>query len=411
MLFKSNSFRLRLLAVSIALLAVATAMSGQAERSVTKLSEGRYEIEHRQGGGNTTVIIGDRQVFVVDTSFLPSAAREDIVQIRQWTNKPVSFVLNTHFHNDHNFGNRIYMDAFPALTVIAHVETKKEMDRFGPGSLQREEKDSYGIQQILQKMLETGKTQDGRVLTEEDKKEVKDELARRPAIIAELKNVNFQSATLTFDRDLSIDLGNREVQVKFLRRGNTPGDAVVYLSKEKILVAGDLVVHPLPNVIDGYPAEWIHTLQNVAQLDASAIVPGHGPILHDKTYYLLRDLMQSAVDQVNEKLRQTAPAMFQTVDDVERSVDLTPFRQRFAGNDADLAAAFDHVAARLVKLVFDETRSLRVQARIGIKHLFTHREATGAPTSRSFCFCFSLCFCGPLADPARASAADALCSP
>jgi hypothetical protein len=66
--------------------------------------------------------------------------------------------------------------------------------------------------------------------------------------------------------------------------------------------------------------------------------------------------MQSAVDQVNEKLRQTAPAMFQTADDFKGSVDLTPFRQRFAGNDADLAAAFDQVSARLVKLVFDEAR-------------------------------------------------------
>jgi cyclase len=361
MLPKCTSLRLLSMAISIGLLAAAAMpLLGQTERTVTKLSEGVYEIEHRQGGGgNTTVIIGDRQVFVVDTCFLPSAAREDISQIRRWTDKPVSFVLNTHFHNDHNFGNRVYMDAFPALTVIAHVETKKEMDRFGPGSLMREEKDSYGIQQILQKMLETGKTQDGRVLTEEDKKEVKAELARRPAIIAELKNVNFQSATLTFDRDLSIDIGNREVQVKFLGRGNTPGDAVVYLPKEKILVAGDLVVHPLPNVLDGYPVEWIQTLQKLAQLDAETVVPGHGSILHDKTYiHLLRDLMQSAVDQINEKLRQTAPAMFQTLDDIKGSVDLTPFRQRFAGNDADLAAAFDEVAARLVKLVFEEA-SLR----------------------------------------------------
>jgi cyclase len=347
-----------LAAISIGLLAAARPLPGQTERSVTKLSDGVYEIEHRQGGGgNTTVIIGDRQVFVVDTCFLPSAAREDISQIRQWTDKPVSFVLNTHFHNDHNFGNRIYMDAFPALTIIAQVETKKEMDRFGPGSLMREEKDSYGIQQILQKMLDTGKLQDGRPLSEDDKKEVKAELARQPKIIAELKNVQFQSATLAFEHGFSVDLGNREVQVKFLGRGNTPGDAVVYLPKEKILVAGDLVAHPLPNVLDGYPSEWIATLQNLAQLDAETIVPGHGPILHDKSYiYLLRDLMQSAVDQVNEKLRQTAPAMFQTIDEVKGSVDLTSFRKRFAGNDADLAAAFDRVSAMLVKLVFDEAR-------------------------------------------------------
>jgi cyclase len=353
-----NSVRQLSMAVLIGLLAAVTPMSAQAQRKVTKLTDGVYEIEHRDGGGgNTTVIIGERQVFVVDTCFLPSAAREDIAQIRQWTDKPVSFVLNTHFHNDHNFGNRVYMDAFPALTIIAHVETKREMDRFGPGSFRREEKDSYGIQQILQKMLETGKTQDGRPLSEDDKTEVKDALSRRPAILEELKKVNFQSATLTFDHDFSIDIGNRDVQVKFLGRGNTPGDAVIYLPKEKILVAGDLVVHPLPNVIDGYPAEWIRTLQNLAHLDADVIVPGHGPILHDKTYiYLLGDLMQSAVDQMNEKLRQTAPAMFQTLDEVKGSVDLTPFRQRFAGNDKDLGAAFDDVAARLVKLVFEEAR-------------------------------------------------------
>ncbi len=353
-----KSARQTVAGVAIALLAATAPVWGQAERKVTKLVDGVYEIEHREGGGgNTTVIIGDRQVLVVDTCFLPSAAREDIAQIRQWTDKPVSFVLNTHFHNDHNFGNRMYMDAFPAVTIIAQLETKIEMDRFGPGSLQREEKDSYGNRQALQKMLETGKLPDGRVLSEEDRKEVIAELARGPKIIEELKNVKFQSATLTFERGFSVDLGNREVQVKFLGRGNTPGDAVAYLPREKIAIAGDLVDYPLPNVYDGYPSEWIQTLQNLAQLDANAIVPGHGPVLHDKTYvYLLRDLMQSAVDQVNEKLRQTAPAMFQTVENVKGSVDLTAFRQRFAGNDAELGAAFEQVSARLVKLVFDEAR-------------------------------------------------------
>lgn len=339
-------------------LLAATPVVALTERKITKLTDGVYEIQHAQGGGgNTTVIIGDRQVFVVDTGFLPSAAREDIAQIRQWTDKPVSFVLNTHFHNDHNLGNRIYMDAFPALTVIAQVETKKEMDRFGPGSLMREEKDSYGIRQTVKKMLDSGKTEDGKALTEDDKKQLKDLLTRQASMIEELKGLKFQSATLTFEHGFSVDLGNREVQVKFLGRGNTPGDAVAYLPKEKILVAGDLVDLPLPNVLDGYPSEWSHTLQKLADLDANTIVPGHGPILHDKTYvYLLRDFLQSAVDQLNEKLRQTAPAMFQKVDDVKSSVDLTPFRQRFAGNDQDVAEAFDDVAARLVQLVFDEAR-------------------------------------------------------
>ena len=353
-----NFFKFLLL--SSLLMTAAATLSAQTERKVTRLADGVYEIQHKDsGGGNTTIIIGDRQVFVVDSCFLPSAAREDIAQIRQWTDKPIAFVLNTHFHNDHNFGNRIYMDAFPAVTIIAHVETKKDMDMFGPGSLSREERDSYGIMQLLKTMQETGKTKDGRPLTDDEKVEVKNMLVSRPAMIEELRGVKFQSATLTFDHDFSVDLGNREVQIKFLGRGNTTGDAVAYLPKEKIVVAGDLVAYPIPNMLDGYPVEWIQTLQNLAQLDADTIVPGHGPILHDKAYiYLLRDFMKSAVDQMNVKLAQTAPAMFHTLDDVKGSVDLSSFRQRFAGNDKDLGEAFDDVSRRLVKLVFLEA-SLR----------------------------------------------------
>ena len=351
MRFRDNPLAPFLLVLWLALFAPITSASAQSERKVTKLSDGIYEIQHSTFSGNTTVVIGDRQVFVVDSCYLPSEAREDIAQIRQWTDRPVSFVLNTHFHNDHNLGNRAYMDAFPAVTIIAHVETKREMDLFGPGSAGRDERDVAGIRQ----MLESGKTSEGTVLSDADREQLKDALARRIPALEEIKKVQFQSATLTFEHDFSVDLGNREVQVKFLGRGNTGGDAVAYLPKEKIVIAGDLVVHPIPYIYDGYPTEWIQTLQNLAQLDADTIVPGHGTVLHDKVYlYLERDLLKSAVDQMNEKLRQTSPAMFQTLDDVKGGVDLTPFRQRFAGNDKNLGDSFDDAAANLVKVVFEE---------------------------------------------------------
>ncbi len=356
---KSKIYRL-LLIVFVAFLTTTTHVSGQTPRKVTQLADGVYEIEHQDAqdgfaSGNTTLIIGTRQVFVVDTCFLPSAAREDIAQIREWTDKPVSFVLYTHFHNDHNLGNRAYMDAFPALTIIAHRETKKDMDMFGPGSESREAKETASLQQ----MLDTGKTKDGTSLTAEEKAEVKHALALRAPVMQELKQVTFQSATLTFEHDFSVDLGEREVDVKFLGRGNTAGDAVVYLPREKIAIVGDLVVYPIPYIYDGYPAEWIQTMQNLSQLDAGTIVSGHGPIMHDKTYlFLVRDLLKSAVEQMNAELKRTGPAMFQTLDGMKGGVDLTPFRQRFAGNDKDLAMVFDDMSTNLVKVVFEEA-SLR----------------------------------------------------
>src|SRR3954471_9328790 len=93
-------------------------------RTVTKLAEGVYEIRHPDAPdtfpqGNTTVIIGDRDVLVVDSCLLPSSAREDIAQIRKWTDKPVSYVVNTHWHFDHTLGNATYREAFPRAEFIA----------------------------------------------------------------------------------------------------------------------------------------------------------------------------------------------------------------------------------------------------------------------------------------------------
>jgi cyclase len=353
---------LRWFALSPAILLIATAsLSAEAgDRQVTKLADGVYAIQHKNSNdgnvsGNTTVIIGEREVFVVDSCYLPSLAREDIAQIRQWTNKPVGYLLNTHFHNDHNNGNKTYLDAFPSLAIIAQEETKKDMDLIQPGNVERTPKRLAAAIAAFQQ----GKDQRGEPLSEEDKKQVQNLLPTLEQEVAELKDLVYQSPTLTFADKLDIDLGNREVQVKYLGRGNTPGDAIVYLPKEKIVIAGDLLVYPIPYTYDGYPAEWAQTLRKLAQLDAQTIVPGHGPVLHDKTYlYLMADLLTSAVDQVRARIRQIGFPGSHSLDEVKGNVDLNAFRSKFAGDDKDLQAEFDDMTAHLVKVVFEEA-SLR----------------------------------------------------
>lgn len=326
------------------------------QRQVTKLADGVYAIQHKnlQDGsvsGNTTVIIGDREVFVVDSCYLPSQALEDIAQIRQWTDKPVGYLLNTHFHNDHNNGNKTYLDAFPALAIIAQEETKKDMDLIQPGNIERTPKRLAATIAAWKQ----GKLQNGRALSDDEKKQVQELLPGLEKQEAEFKAMVYQSPTLTFTDKLDIDIGNRQVQVKHLGRGNTPGDAIAYLPKEKILVAGDLLVHPIPYTYDGYPAEWVQTLKNMAQLDAETIIPGHGPVLHDKAYlYLVADLFNSAVEQVRARIRQIGHPGFHSLDDVKGSVDLTAFRAKFAGEDKALQAEFDDMTAHLVKIVFTE---------------------------------------------------------
>jgi cyclase len=345
-----------ILPLAALLIAPGSLFGETSRRQVTKLADGVYAIEHEylndgNSSGNTTVIIGDREVFVVDSCYRPSSAQEDIAQIRQWTNKPVGYLLNTHFHNDHNNGNKTYMDAFPSLAIIAQEETKKDMDLIQPGNIERAPKE---IEEFIAAFRQ-GKGLDGHALSEAENKQYEEMIPNLTPMQAEFKTMVYQPPTLTFTDKIDIDLGNREVQVLHLGRGNTPGDALVYLPKEKIIVAGDLLVHPIPFTYDGYPSEWVETLHKMGQLDATFIVPGHGSVLHDKTYlFLVADLMQSAVEQLQARIRQIGNPTGHTLDEVRASVNLTPFRQKFAGDDKDLQARFDDMASQLVKIAFSE---------------------------------------------------------
>ncbi len=348
--------RLPLLATSAAL-AMLAAQPADDGRSVTRVADGVWVIRHRTTpfeGGNTTVIVGDRDVLVVDACQLPYAAREDIAEIRRLTPKPVRWLVNTHWHNDHVTGNGAYAAAFPGLAIVAHAETKRDMDLNLPNAPRRS---APGLAQALDattRALAAGTDDAGRPLTTAGRAAL-EALARRRQAVDDYAALPYTPPTVTFARALDIDLGGRPVRVRHLGRGNTNGDAVVHLPRERIAVVGDLLVHPLPFAYDGYPSEWAATLGRVAALDAAVLVPGHGDVLRDGAYLgLVRDLLRSAVDQVNARLHVVGPAEFRTLEEVAPHVDLSPFRARFAGGDSALATRFDETAAAVVRLAFRE---------------------------------------------------------
>ena len=206
------------------------------------------------------VVIGDSDVLVVDSCYLPSSAREKTSRKfpRQWTNKPVRYLLNAHWHNDHTQGNAVYSDVFPGVAILAQVETASLIGlRVGrylseyPGRIQR-----------FQQQLDIGTNPDGKALTEDEKQDLKNAIAggkaASDAVSAEFMNLKPKFPNVTFEHELNLDLGNREVQLKFLGRGNTAGDVIAYLPKEKILVDGDLVDSPVPYLGSGFPyrADW-----------------------------------------------------------------------------------------------------------------------------------------------------------
>lgn len=334
------------------------------QRTVTKLADGIYAIRHKDAPdtfpqGNTTVIIGERAVLVVDSCYLPSSAEEDIAQIRQWTSKPVRFLLNTHWHYDHTMGNAAYRDAFPGLVVLAQTETRNQIAGYNRYWFER----FPGRAERMQGMINAGKNADGKALTPNEIQELKTAVSGIRPVWAEFKLLPARLADLTpdvaFEREMIIDLGDREVQLKHLGRGNTGGDALAYLPKEKIMITGDLLDHPVPYFFGGYPEEQVVTLQRMSLLDAQAIVPGHGDVLHDKVYLQQEiDFISAVVTQVKQAIYRlgSGPDKFDAVrEEVSKNLHVDALRTQFAGEAKSNRDFFDESYDGLIRAAYAES--------------------------------------------------------
>jgi glyoxylase-like metal-dependent hydrolase (beta-lactamase superfamily II) len=328
------------------------------ERTVTQVAPGVYMIRHKDApsgfpNGNTTVIIGDREVLVVDSCYLASEARQDIAQIRQWTDKPVRYLVNTHVHNDHTMGNGTYADAFPSLFIIAHPETKIMAEGYLSGWFATSTKEIADLGQEL----EIGNGDDGKPLTEAQRTEVRKNLADEEAVVAEFPNFVPRLPNLTVEHELDLDLGNRALQIKYLGHGNTAGDLVVFLPKEKILITGDIVVHPVPYLCSGYPAEWIDTLQRLIELGPQIVVPGHGEVLHDTSYLVqVKMLLTTVVSAVRNVFyaRKQGLELDEVRKNVEKTIDFEALRRQFDGGDQDNFSQSSVITRCLVRNAFYE---------------------------------------------------------
>jgi cyclase len=360
-------FRIFALGFSLAASALTPALAdtvSTSQRTVTKLADGIYAIRHKDAPdtfpqGNTTVVIGEREVLVVDSCYLPSSAKEDIAQIRQWTTKPVHFLLNTHWHFDHTMGNAAYRDAFPGLAILAQTETRNQIAGYNPSWFER----FLGRAERMQNMIDSGKDANGKVLTPGEIQELKTAVAGIQPVWSEFKLLPARLAELTpdvtFEHEMTIDLGNREVQLKHLGRGNTRGDALAFLPKEKILITGDLLDYPVPYFFGGYPEEQIATLQRMSLLDAQTIVPGHGDVLHDTVYLHQEiDLISTVVAEVKRAIYHLGSGAdkFDAVrEQVSKNLNIEALRKQFTGDGKENRDFFDETFEGLIRAAYAES--------------------------------------------------------
>lgn len=279
--------------------------------------------------GNSVIIINDVDVIVVDSGLPPLWAERVIAEIRKLTDKPVRYLINTHSHGDHTFGNQVYAKAFPNIEIISNNETREALT-------------GYDVEFIAN----FPKTKETRIKNAEAtiatlKAEAK---PGNEKIIAHLeqywhhdidllsedyKRLIATPPTLIVSDGFRLYRGNRIIDIKHLGFGDTEGDLVIHLPKERLVCIGDMATQPVPFGFSEHPLEWQKTLGKLLELDFDTIIPGHGGVQTGKTYIQsMINLLQSVQDQTKAGIADGLDA-----EGVRKKVDLSKFEKEFVGDD------------------------------------------------------------------------------
>lgn len=290
----------------------------------------------RQVDGTSIVILNEDDVVVMDANIGPTSARGVLAEIRKLTDKPVRYVINSHWHDDHVFGNFVYRDAFPQVEIIAHANTRADLLTRGAENLKGKSEIYPGILADSEKKLAGGKNKDGQPFTEAEKADLTGLVEMLRAVVPDLQATRLEAPTVTVEREMTLHRGGREIRILHPGRGNTRGDLAVYLPKEKVLLTGDLLVHPIPFAFGSYLGEWVQALKKLRELDATVIVPGHGQIQKDHQY------LDQVISLLESVLRQTKEAADKglSLEEARKAVNLESFRAQFAGDDPVRNKAF-----------------------------------------------------------------------
>jgi len=261
----------------------------------------------------------------------------------------VRYVVNSHWHPDHWDGNELYAREFPDLEIIASATTRRLMENTMHVYIKTLEFESRDANQQLERALKSGKSADGKTLSEKGREEIREDLRAERNFLAEYQGLHPVLPTLTFGDTLTLFHGGREIRLMQLP-GHTAGDTVLFLPKEKIALVGDLLVYPVPYLASAHPTAWIASLKTLSQLDADTFIPGHGPVLHDRDYLnLVADSLQSVVDQVHAALLKGM-----SLTETQKFVNLAAIKLKFTHDDPELNAEFDGNFAPIVRQAYDE---------------------------------------------------------
>jgi cyclase len=309
---------------------------------VQKLADGVYAVIRKEPPGlmfdaNNLFIINEQDVLVVDSNFSLASTREVLAALRKLTDKPVRYVVNTHWHDDHITGNQIYREAFPQVEFIGQESAIADIAGMGAKNRKGLQENTPNLIKLFRGQVEKNKNLAGKDLTEEERASYLKDARLLERYFESMPALQIIPPTLTIKDHLTLHRGARTIEILHLGRGHTPADLVVYLPQEGILATGDLVVSPIPLVgSTSLPADYSQTLARLLDIKPKIIVPGHGPVMTDDSY------VRQMIRLLNSINQQTIAAVKrgESLEQARKSVNLEEFRQTFAGDSQNKSFIF-----------------------------------------------------------------------
>jgi glyoxylase-like metal-dependent hydrolase (beta-lactamase superfamily II) len=325
----------------MAMTGVASAAQGF---SVAKLRDNVFTVMRTDPPGfavesNSGFIECADHVIVVDAQSNDATTSNVLAQIRLYTNKPVRYLINTHWHDDHIVGTHIYKDAFPNLKVIGSVASINYLPTLGKKNRDQFHRAIPEVLERFRKTLETGKTSAGKPLSAEQRRSLESDLrlgegyATVPDdFVAILPDIGVYDKYSIRDKGCAVDV---------IATGNahTTGDLIVHSPEQSVVFVGDIVGWPVPLVgaEQSRVRDWSRTLQRVRDLKAAVLVPGHGPLMRDNGQLdRTIDLMTAIVQRVGAERAKGG-----SLEEARTRIDLSDYRRQFAGDSEVNGALFD----------------------------------------------------------------------
>lgn len=289
----SSLLKITLFFSTLLLLAAGFAMNAHAQQArVVESSSHRFTelapgVWHAVGTGsvhvmsNAMVLVGEYDTLVVDSHVTPMAARSLLDSLQVLTDRPVRYLVNSHYHFDHAHGNQ----AFPRnVEIIGHRFTRQKLNGEIGNVLEETTFRSFsdGVPATIaglerQAAAETDPARraeiESRLAVQRDYLQAIDEVVPTPP------NITLEESMTLYQ---ALAQGSREIRLLHLGRAHTGGDVVVYLPQERIVFTGDMMLPSLSYMGDGHVDEWPATLDALKALDFEWVLPGHGAPFNDR---------------------------------------------------------------------------------------------------------------------------------